>query len=152
MCAGSDFSSATCHMAAKCGGRDTSFNPCAGTIVLRPDKLAVMTRFQQISQRPRSHFGELSAASLQKGSGRAHELRKARTRKYAHMHQVRKNLCWRPRQARWRAFLWQLMHHGDQTTDHSSAGSSLNTLTGPAGVLIRAKVDIILSTNLTGNW
>lgn len=86
LCAGTDSSPATCHMAAKCGGRDTSFNPCAGAIVLRPDKLAVMTRFQQIAQRPRSHFGELSAAPLQTDSERAHELCKART----HTHQVPK--------------------------------------------------------------
>lgn len=69
-------------MAAKCGGRDTSFNPCAGAIVLRPDKLAVITRFQQIAQRPRSHFGELSAVPLQTDSERAHELRKARADRY----------------------------------------------------------------------
>lgn len=40
------------------------------------------------------------------------------------------------------------MHPSDPTTDFSSAGLSLNTLTGPAGVLIQDKVDIILSTHL----
>lgn len=121
LCAGTNSS-----VAAKGCGWNTSYKPGTGAIVQKPDRLAVMTRFQQIARRPSYHFGELSARSSQEeceGNG-----------------SVAQSTC-PPRQV----LLRQLLHWND------GAGSSLHTVTNPAGVLIQDKVNIILPTHLIGN-